>query len=446
MTAPERDSSTIDRAIRSRIVDHGHVRAGDLKLNPDNFRTHPPDQRAALRGSLNVLGWLKDVIVNRTTGNVLDGEARVQDALTRSSDEPVPVTWVELSEEEERLALAALDPISELAGRDDDAVARLLEGLTSDDAGLSALLASMAEEAGIIMPEKPEAPAPEDEAPLTHTMPPEPITKRGDIIRLGWHVLMCGDSTDDEDVDALLRESVPGPRVDGEPMLGPRVVDVVVTDPPYAVYGSSTGIAADITDDKMVRPLFRAIVRQMARVLKPFGHFYVCCDWRSWPSWWEVARGTPATWKNAIVWDKGGAGLGSNYANTHEFIGFGSVIPMREGMTQKIVGIRSVFDANVWRADRVRSTNEEQREHNAQKPVALMRRAIENSSDAGGTVLDLFGGVGSTLIAAEQCGRVCLTMEIEPAWCDKIVARWERSTGLKAQRPNETSPPETVSA
>lgn len=303
---------------------------------------------------------------------------------------------------------------------------RLLESITTDDEGLGALLAQMREDAGVEPPEPTEPPAPEPEP--TADLQPEPITRRGDIIRLGWHVLMCGDSTDDDDVDAL--------RIAADPAFGePRACDVAVMDPPYAVYGSSTGIAADITDDKMVRPMFRAIVRQIARVVKPFGHFYVCCDWRSWPSWWEVAKGTPAVWKNCVVWDKGGAGLGSNYANTHEFIGFGSVIPMRESMTQKITGIRSVFDANVWRADRVRSSEDEKREHNAQKPVVLMRRAIENSSEKGGVVLDLFGGAGSTLIAAEQTGRVCLVMEIEPRWCDVIVARWERATGLTAQRP-----------
>lgn len=99
------------------------MRAGDLLANPLNFRIHPKEQRAALRGSLDVVGWLKDVIVNTTTGHVLDGHARVEDALGRSEDEPVPVTFVELSLEEERLALAVLDPITEMAVRDDEQVA-----------------------------------------------------------------------------------------------------------------------------------------------------------------------------------------------------------------------------------------------------------------------------------------------------------------------------------
>lgn len=415
------DAAVARHAIRSRIKGHGTVRAGDLVKNPANFRTHPGEQRAALRGSLDTLGWLKDVLVNVTTGNLLDGHARAEDAAARSPDEPVPVTFVELTPEEERLALAVLDPISEMAERDEDQLRRLLDGLSSDDAGLDALLSSMADELPELDPTpEPEPPAPD---PLEHTLPPEPTTKLGDVIHLGFHVLMCGDSMDDSTVDQLLAAA------------GVPHVDLVLTDPPYAVYGSSTGIAADITDDKMVRPMFRATIRQVARVLKPFGHFYVCCDWRSWASWWEVAKGTPARWKNCIVWDKGGAGLGSNYANTHEFMGFGSVIPMRENMTQKITGIKSVFDSNIWRADRVRSTEDEKREHNAQKPVELLRRAIENSTVKGEKVLDLFGGSGSTLIACEQTERAALVMEVEPAWCDVIVGRWERATGLKAQRP-----------
>lgn len=423
------DSAIAERVIRSRIVGHGSAPAGELLAHPANFRTHPQEQREALRGSLNALGWLKDVLVNRTTGRIIDGHARVEEAAARSPLEPVPVTYLELSEEEERLALAVLDPISEMAGRDDDALSRLLDGmLRTEEAGLDALLASMAEDVGLTPPKDTSGENAEADGPLEHVVPPEPITRPGDIIRLGWHVLMCGDSMDDEHVDRLIAAST-------QPDHPFKPVDLVLTDPPYAVYGSSTGIAADITDDKMVRPMFRTTLRQIARVLKPFGHFYVCCDWRSWASWWEVAKGTPARWKNCIVWDKGGAGLGSNYANTHEFIGFGSVIPMRENMTQKITGIRSVFDSNIWKADRVRTTTEESREHNAQKPTTLLTRAIENSTAKGETVLDLFGGSGSTLIACEQTERVCLTMEMEPGWCDVIVNRWERATGLTAQRP-----------
>ncbi len=408
-------------AIRSRMVGEPvNVDPRTLKPHPLNFRTHPEQQRQVVNASVRELGWLKGVIANQQTGHIVDGHERVEDAIARG-DATVPVQWVDLTPEEERLALALLDPSSELATTDDEALQALLAEVETRDDVLQALFAQMAEDAGA-EPAGGAGEADEEEvAPLSRA---EPITRRGDRIRLGRHVLYCGDSSTNEDVDALLEK---------------RRVDLVVTDPPYAIYGSSTGIAADITDDKMVRPFFLGILRQVARTLKSFGHFYICCDWRSYPSWWEVAKGTGLVPKNLIVWDKNGAGLGSNYANTHEFVFFGSSMPMRQQMTQKITGLRSVFDANVWRFNRVPSSKADPRLHNAQKPVDLCRRAMKNSSDEGEAVLDLFGGSGSTLIAAEEEGRDAYVMEIEPRWCDVIVDRWERKTGLKAERPDRAT-------
>jgi DNA modification methylase len=249
-------------------------------------------------------------------------------------------------------------------------------------------------------------------------LPDDPITKPGDLIRLGKHRLYCGDATDADSLKALL---------------GDRKVDAVFTDPPYAIYGSSTGLAAEVADDKMVRPFFRDIMRQTARALKPFGHVYVCCDWRSWSSWWEVAKGTGIAPKNMIVWDKGGAGLGNNYANTHELLVFGALIPKRIRMTVDNPGQRPVLDSNVWKIARVHAG--EDRVHNAQKPVELVTRALTNSTESGERVLDLFGGSGTTLIACEHEGREAYLMEIDPAWCDVIVARFEKVTGKRAKRP-----------
>jgi DNA modification methylase len=248
--------------------------------------------------------------------------------------------------------------------------------------------------------------------------PVEPITQPGDLIKLGDHRLLCGDATTPEALDKLLEG---------------RKVDAIFTDPPYAIYGSSTGLAAEVADDKMVRPFFRDVLRQSAHALKPFGHLYICCDWRSWASWWEMAKGTGLAPKNMIVWDKGGAGLGNNYANTHELVIFAAAIPKRVRMTVDVAGQRPVLDSNLWRIPRVASG--EDRVHNAQKPVELVARGLTNSTEPGERVLDMFAGSGTTLIACEQEGRVGLATEIDPAWCDVAVARWEKVTGKRAQRP-----------
>jgi hypothetical protein len=129
--------------IKSRIVGHGDVKPEDLLANPLNFRRHPGTQMDALRGSMKELGWLKTIIVNKTTGHVLDGHARVEEAM-RQGLPTIPATVVELSEEEERLALAVLDPITELATRDQSILDQLLADVETHDAGLQALLDELA--------------------------------------------------------------------------------------------------------------------------------------------------------------------------------------------------------------------------------------------------------------------------------------------------------------
>jgi hypothetical protein len=141
--------------------------------------------------------------------------------------------------------------------------------------------------------------------------------------------------------------------------------------------------------------------------------------------------------KNMLVWDKG-SGLGSNYANAHELLMFAWLVPLRQNMTQKITGGRTVNDANIWRVSRVGAAGTKGgRVHNAQKPVELMERAIHNSSESGGRILDLFGGAGSTMVAAERSRRRALTMEIDPRWCDVAVRRWQDLTGGRAKLDGE---------
>lgn len=113
--------------------------------NPLNFRRHPGNQRDALRGSIGELGWIKAVLVNRTTGHVIDGHARCEEAITAGAK--VPVDWVEMSIDEERLALAVLDPITEMATRDNEAVLALLEVVKTDDDGIQRLLDQIQDDA-----------------------------------------------------------------------------------------------------------------------------------------------------------------------------------------------------------------------------------------------------------------------------------------------------------
>lgn len=123
-----------------------------LVANPRNWRTHPGPQRDALRGSLDSVGWVQQVMVNRVTGHVVDGHARVEEALSRG-EPTVPVLYVELTEEEEALVLATLDPIGAMAQSDRERLAQLLHDIDTDSTALQAMLAGLAEREGIIPPD-----------------------------------------------------------------------------------------------------------------------------------------------------------------------------------------------------------------------------------------------------------------------------------------------------
>lgn len=243
------------------------------------------------------------------------------------------------------------------------------------------------------------------------------IAKLGDVWALGPHRIICGDTGVEENMIAVL---------DG------RLADLVCTDPPYAVFGSSNGMSSSVVDDRMIVPFFEMVALRAWKALKYFGHAYMFCDWRSFPSVWEGQRRGDLSPKNCLVWDKMNAGLGSSYANGYELISFSSKLPKREvmkGKGQVETGQRTVLASNILRHTRVSG---DERVHNASKPIALVRQLVRNSTDVGELVLDLFLGGGSTLMACELEGRVCAGIEIDPGWVDVVVARWEKATGQKA--------------
>src|SRR5450759_4699852 len=195
---------------RSRIVGSGEEAPDQLVANPLNWRTHPGPQRDALRGSLNEVGWVQQILVNRQSGHVVDGHARVEEALTRR-EPTVPVLYVDLDPEEEALVLATLDPISAMATADTAKLEELLAGISVDDAGLLALLGDLAgndPKTGLTDPD--EVPEPSE----------EPYVKAGELWILGEHRLLCGDSTNADDVARLLDGAAP---------------TLLATDPPYGV-------------------------------------------------------------------------------------------------------------------------------------------------------------------------------------------------------------------
>ena len=138
---------------QNRITAYKQVPANQLLANPDNARRHPVAQREALRGSLDVLGIVDAVLVNSRTGFLIDGHARVEEALTRNEDMLMPVLEVDLSEDEEKLFLASFDWITTLANYDRDSLGALLKDVQTDDERLQAMLSEMAKDNNLYIPD-----------------------------------------------------------------------------------------------------------------------------------------------------------------------------------------------------------------------------------------------------------------------------------------------------
>lgn len=405
----------------------------------DNSKPHPANPRRgdleSIEASIAVNGFYGAIYVQDSSSLIIVGNHRWRAAKARGATE-IPVIRVVCSDIEAERIAAADNRTHDLGGYDVEAqvaqLSRLAEagGLAGTGynpetfAALENELAAMAD--GIASTPTPDG-GDDDEGATSGVdkvddmaglhVPSEPITKRGDLWILGSHRLICGDCFS---ID-IRRQ-----------LFGDTAADMVLTDPPFAIYGSSTGIGADIADDRMVRPFFEQLCKTIAASVREFAHVYMCCDWRTWPSIWEGARSAKLSPKNCIVWDKMSTGLGSSYANTHEFVGFFAKLPPPTSMKSTTKrGQRVVLQPNLTRHPRVSGA---EREHNAAKPVAMCEWLIKNSSDAGETVVDFFGGSGTTMIAAERTGRRCLMTEVEPKWCDVIVARWERVTGKRGQR------------
>lgn len=135
---------------KNRIVGHGEQPANQFLAHESNARRHPAKQRDALRGSLNELGWVAPVIVSQRSGKILDGHARVEEALSKDENAIVPFVELDVSESEEKLIIVSYDPITLLADYDKEALDLLLQEVSTGDAGLQAMLAELAASEGII--------------------------------------------------------------------------------------------------------------------------------------------------------------------------------------------------------------------------------------------------------------------------------------------------------
>jgi DNA modification methylase len=387
----------------------------DLKSDHKNARRRTDRSASLIAESLKRFGAARSIVIDED-GRILAGNGTVEGAkkagidklriIEAEGDELIAVRRAGLTEDE-KVGLALADNRSSDLSEWDNEMLRQL----SEEHDLTPWFEDGELLAEVLEPE--EGNTDPDDVP---EVPEEPITKPGDLWILGDHRLLCGDSTDVLAVERLM---------DGQK------ADMVFTDPPYALFGNSTGVAG-ITDDKMIMPFFRNIFSMCRTHVKAFGHVYTCCDWHSCNAINRAAAEVTLPAKNLIVWDKGDAGIGGMFMNCHELIWFFTNTPENRNTMKAAgkVGERPVNGvANIWR---IKKVPPKQREHNAAKPIELINIGIYASSNNGELILDLFGGSGSTLIACEETARKCSMMEMEPKYCDVIVKRWENFTGKKA--------------
>lgn len=233
--------------------------------------------------------------------------------------------------------------------------------------------------------------------------PEEPITKLGDIWKLGNHRLMCGDSTILNDIDKLTEKQKP---------------DMIFTDPPYNVaFNGRSGKFDVIKNDNLEESEFNNFIDTILSNLKilNINTYYICCNWAFYGILQKKLKP-----KACIVWAKNVFGLGKGYRHQHEFILFDGFID---------ASIKN--ESDLWKISK-----DTKYQHPTQKPVELSSRAIKNSSRQDNIILDLFGGSGSTLIACEKLNRKARIMELDPKYCDVMVKRWEQFTGKKAELEN----------
>ena len=380
-----------------------------LRQARHNPRTHSADQIQRIAASMAEFGWTNPILVDEE-GQILAGHGRLLAAKELGLSEVPVLRFDYLSEAQKRAYLIADNQLALQAGWDEQLLAQEVAQLRTErfDLDLLGFDATELERLLALDPDAGEAEPAEDEVP---PVPAVPVSRPGDLWLLGPHQLLCGDATVEADVDRLL---------DG------GLADVTFTDPPYNVAyhgGTSSDRRAILNDDLGgdFGAFLQVVCRQLLRVSK--GAIYIAMSSSELPTLQQAFVTSGGKWSTFIIWAKQHFTLGrADYQRQFEPILYG----WPEGGGHYWSGARDQGD--VWFFDRP-CCNEL---HPTMKPVALVERAIRNSSRRGDLVLDLFGGAGSTLIAADKAGRQARLMELDPVYVDVIVQRWERYTGQHA--------------
>jgi DNA modification methylase len=382
------------------------------KLRPyeRNPRTHSDEQVDQIAASMVEFGWTNPVLVDEQ-GGILAGHGRLLAARKLELTEVPVIRFEHLSEAQKRAYILADNQIALQAGWDDALLAEELAWLRDErfDLDLVGFDATELERLLAIADGEAASDEAEDEVPEP---PEDPVSKPGDLWILGNHRLLCGDATVLTDVERVL---------------GGQLADMTFCDPPYNVdYANSPkdklrGKHRPILNDNLGGGfeafLYDACVNMLS-VTK--GACYICMSSSELDSLQRAFRAAGGKWSTFVIWAKNTFTLGrADYQRQYEPILYG----WKEGSDHYWCGARDQGD--VWFFDKPVKNDL----HPTMKPVALVERAIRNSSKGRDIVLDPFGGSGSTLIACEKTGRQARLIELDPKYVDTIILRWQEFSG-----------------
>ena len=407
-TVKEVNGLAIERRKLSELV--------KAEWNPRKITT---EQQAALQRSLAEFGTVEPIIINRATGNVVGGHQRL-DALLALGETETDVLVGDWSAEKEKALNVALNKIH--GDWDEVKLADVLTELQSAELEI-ALTGFSEEEIERLLFKEFEGETDADDVPDESQV--ETRCKRGDLWQLGEHRLLCGDSTVPENVERLI---------------GGIKADMIFTDPPYGVsigaknrmlnsFQKAGRNLTDIVDDNSSPDELKSILLpafKNARALMSDD----CTVFVTAPQGGDLGmmmmmmQEAGLKIRHVLIWKKNAPTFSMNrldYDYQHE------PILLTWGKRHKFYGLGD-HKTSVWEIDKPRKSAE----HPTMKPVALVKNALLNNSTGKDNVYDPFLGSGTTLIACEQLGRRCFGLEIEPRYCDVILARWEKFTGKVA--------------
>ena len=404
----------------------------ELRPYARNARTHSRKQIRQIADSIERFGFTNPVLIS-DDDEIIAGHGRVEAAKLLGLKTVPTLRLSHLSPEERRAYVLADNKLALNAGWDQEVLAIELQALIDLDFDVGVTGFSLAEidfTLDAARERDPDAPSgPEDELPA---LPSRPVTRFGDVWTLGRHRLVCGDARDPADYARLLQ---------GE------TVDLVFTDPPYNVpidghvcgSGRIRHREFAMGVGEMSEAAFTAFLgdtlKPMADVCRDGAIAFVCMDWRHMRELLEAGAEVFTELKNLCVWNKTNGGMGSFYRSKHELV-FVYKVGKAPHTNSFGLGDTGRYRTNVWDYAGISSMGSGRAEalemHPTVKPTALVADAIRDCSRRGEIVLDGFGGSGTTLIAAETCGRNARLIEFDPIYCDVICRRFEKLTGKPA--------------